>query len=400
MKILLITQWYKPIKAAASKRTSRMAEYLTKKGHNLTVLTGMPSYPTGILPEKYKGKLTFSEKIDGVDVFRVYEYPAPNQGVLKRLFNNFSFAASAALKVIFGQKYDAVIVSSPSFLAGIPGVFAKYRGAKLYFDIRDLWPDSAFELGFGNKGMIRKFLLYLEKCFYKNSYRILTATDSIKKHLIGENWPEEKIVALLNTVDTEKYQPQKVSKADFGFKETDFIVAYTGIHGPAQGLEKIIETAEILKDKKEIKFLFVGEGEEKAKLKETAHQKGLTNVIFWDEKTPEEIVNIVNMADIGNISLSSKKIFQEAIPTKAHEYLSCGKPVIAGVKGDLRAYINEYDAGICYEASDAQTQAKAIIDLYNKKDLSEMASNARRLALEVFSDKVFFKTLDELFPLK
>lgn len=398
MKILIITQWYKPLRAAAANRTSRMAEYLKEK-HDITVLTGMPSYPTGILPKKYQRKLWFREKIDGVNVLRTYEFPAENTGIIKRLLNNISFIASALFALCLMQRFDVVIVSSPPFLGGIPGLFSKtIFKCKLVFDIRDLWPDSAIELGFVKEGFLKKILLSLEKKYYYSSDKILTATADIRDHIISEGVPKDRVITLLNTVNTEFFSPQKISRKDFGFKETDFIVAYTGNLGAAQGLENTIKSAEITKKYVKIKYLFVGEGEDKEKLIKLSKKLKLNNVIFWPEKPKEEIVKIINISDVGNIALAPQKIFQQAIPSKALEYFACAKPVVAAVSGGLGKYIDNYEAGLKYDSSDPQNLANAILKLHLKPVLTKkMGQNARKLALDVFSDKTFFRTLNHQF---
>lgn len=395
MNILLITQWYPPVKSAASNRTSKMAYFLKKQGHNVTVLTGMPSYPTGILPKKYHWKLYCKEKIDDIDVLRTYEYPAPNQGVFKRLFNNFTFLISALIAILIIPKYDIVIVSSPPFLGGIAGLLAKQIwGAKFIFDVRDLWPDAAIELGFLHQVWLIKILKFLEMRYYKVADFILTATPSIKKDIIDKGIPENKVITLLNSVDTAVFKPLMSEREPYGFSKNDFVIAYTGNMGAAQGLETTIEAAKLLRKHSNIKFLFVGEGEEKEKLVDMA--KGNNNIIFLPEKDREEIIKIINVSNIGNISLAKNKIFQQAIPSKTLEYFACGKPVIAGVSGTLKEIINESDAGVIYDVRNPKDLANKVLALSKKSILiKKMGHNARSLALKTFSNNSFRNTLAE-----
>lgn len=400
MKILLITQWYKPLRAAAANRTSRIAEYLAQK-HEVLVLTGMPSYPTGILPEKYRKKIIFREKIENVNILRTYEFPSPNTGTVKRLVNNISFLISSIIALCFLKRFDLIIVSSPPFISGIAGLFAKmiFR-AKLIFDIRDLWPDSAIELGFLKPGLLETTLLNLEKKYYQASDKILTATPTIKNHLLAENIPANKIIALLNTVDTSLFYKQTIEKKEFGFKNSDFIIAYTGNIGAAQGLENTIKSAEILKNHSDIKFLFVGEGEEKLKLIDLVKTLKLNNVIFWPEKTKIEIAKIINISDIGNIALAPQKLFQQAIPSKALEYFACAKPVVASLDGDLGRYIKEYQAGLIYSSNDPKSLADAILTIYKSKGLAQkMGSNAYKLVQEKFASSEFYRLAKESLEL-
>lgn len=397
MTILLITQWYKPIKSAASNRTARIAEHLAKSGHKVTVLTGLPSYPTGILPRKYHRKLWFKEKIDKISVIRTYEYPAPNKGIFKRLLNNISFMISASIAVIFLPKYDLVMVSSPAFLAGIPGLLATKK--RFIFDVRDLWPDSAIALGFIKYNWLKNGLEKLEKLYYRKADFITVATPSIRQHLIKEQWSEKKIIELPNSVDTNLFKPIKIDRKTFGFSKNDLIVAFTGNHGAAQGLEVTLQAANLLKNYADIKFLFVGEGEEKEDLIKIKEKLKLKNVIFWPEKNREEILKIINMADLGNISLTNKKIFQDAIPSKTLEFIACGKPIITGVNGFLKELVESCKIGLVYKHGKAKEMANQILRFQQNKNDKKNATfgqNCRQVALKYFSDKTFFRNLDQI----
>lgn len=399
LNILFITQWYKPINAPV-KRMARIVNYLVdKKKYKVTVLTGMPSYPTGILPRKYKWKFITREKDGKVNIIRTYEYPAVNKGVIKRLLNNISFTISSTISVFFMSRYDIVIISSPSFLSSITGLVAqKLHNAKLIFDIRDLWPDSAIELGFIKKPWLITLLKWFESLIYKKATTILTATPNIFKHLVSENIPKDKLILLLNSVDTNIYKPRKIDRKKFGFDKDDFIFCYTGNHSAVQDLSTSIRAAKLLSRYPRIKFLFVGEGEERENLINMSKKYKLMNTTFWPLKKMGEIINIINMSDVGNISLADIKIFQEAIPTKTSEYLACGKPVAASVRGELKKYLLDYQAGIIYQSGDEKTLSSALLGLHNNHVLRhKMSLNARKLAIEKFSNTTFYKALDSIF---
>lgn len=394
MKILLITQWYKPIKGAV-KRMARIANHFSEN-NEMTILTGLPSYPTGILPKEYHWKLWVNEKDGRAKVLRTYEYPSLNKGVLKRLLNNFSFMISSCIGALILPKQDIVIVTSPSFLSGIPALLARSLGAKMIFDIRDLWPDSAIELGYLKGNLMIRTFKFLEKLYYKKATIITTATPSIREHLFQEGLPPEKVKLLLNSTDTDFFRPAKTDRRKYGFKADDFVLTYTGAHGPAQGLEAFVKTAANLKKYPKIKFFFVGEGEEKEKLIALAKKLNLRNILFHNEVPITEIVKMVNFSDIGLIGLAREKIFQQAMPTKASEYFACGKPVIATVGGTLKEYLHRYQTGFAV-AHNPKEIAEKILKIYQNPALKQkMGKDARKLALEVFSDKKFYQTLDKI----
>ncbi len=378
---------------------ARIANHFSED-HEMTVLTGLPSYPTGILPKEYHKKLWVNERDGKTKVLRTYEYPSPNKGVLKRLLNNFSFMVSSCIGVLTLPKQDIVIVTSPSFLSGIPGLLARSLGAKMIFDIRDLWPDSAIELGYLKGNLMIRTFKSLEKLYYKKATIITTTTPSIREYLLKEGIPSEKVKLLLNSTDTDFFKPAKTDRKKYGFKNDDFILIYTGAHGPAQGLETFVKTAANLKKYSKIKFFFVGEGEEKEKLITLGKKLNLRNFLFHNEVPITEIVKMVNFSDIGLIGLAKEKIFQQAMPTKASEYFACGKPVIATCGGTLKEYLHRYQVGFAVTHNPEEI-AEKILKIYQNHALKQkMGKNARKLALEIFSDKVFFQTLDRILKLK
>lgn len=398
MKILLITQYFKPVKGAAAKRTGKMAHFLSDAGHEVTVLTGFPSYPTGKLDQKYHWKLWIHEKDKAINITRVYEYPTSAQSsTLKRLLNMISFVKSACWYALFHRRFDAVIVSSPSFLSGIAGLWASSKTTKFYFDIRDLWPDSAVQLGLLKKdSFITNKLEKLEQNFYKRATKIFATTQTIKDHLVSENIPSEKIEVLLNSVDTDVFKPLPANFSLLGYQAGDFICGYIGNHSRVYDLKTVIKAAEILKNQQKIKFLFVGEGENKAELKQLA--KNLPNVRFENEKKLDDLAPVINCLSVGLAPIANIGVSQESMPSKISEYFSCGKPVVASISGEMKKIILAADAGEIYAPGDVEALKNLILQLYNDtKTTQKKGQNARTLALKVFSDELVREKLKTIF---
>jgi len=396
MKILLITQYYAPVKGAGAKRTGKMAQYLTKAGHDVSVLTGFPSYPTGKLDSKYNFKLWTHERIDSIEVTRVWELPTSTQdGTVKRLLNMLSFAKFAAFYALFHRSYDAVIVSSPSFLSGVAGLWASKKKTRFFFDIRDLWPDSMIDMGVvGADSAVARWAQKLERKFYDRSNKIFAATPGIKKHLISEKIDENKIQVLLNSVDTDLFKPQPTDLERFDFQAGDFICGYVGNISRAYDMETVLKSAEILKKEPHIKFWIIGEGENKTKLMNIAKEKSLDNVVFKAETSLADLPPIVNAFSVGLAPIANIGVSQESFPSKTCEYFACAKPVLASLGGDMRKIIEGREVGLIYEFGNAQALAKAILNLYHDKTLTqEMGVEAHNLAVEMFSDKAFAEKL-------
>jgi len=394
MRALLITHWYKPVKSPV-KRMGRIADFLSQK-YKVTVITSLPSYPTGVLPPEYRGKLYDKSKDGKIDIIRVWDYPTPNKGFLKRAISHFIFVISSAIAALTLPPQDLVIVSSPSFFTGLSGVFASLIGKRNFiFDVRDLWPDSAFELGYKVKKPIKITLKALEKFFYRRAKKIFCATGEIRRTIINMGIPKNRVVTLVNTVDTEVFKPVKIPRKKLGLGSDDFVIVYVGSLTQVQNLKTAIEAANLIKHFSKIKFLMIGEGEDKENLIEQAQKLKLENITFIDGQPTEKIIEYINASDLALISLSTNKFFSDnALPTKTSEYLGCAKPILACAGSNLKELIEQNHVGKVVKPGDSKGLAKAINEIYkNPQELKIMSANARKLAIEQFSDQHFFQIL-------
>ncbi len=396
MRILLISHWYRPVKSPV-KRMSRIAEGFAQK-HDVTVITSLPSYPTGILPAEYSGKIWVKSQENNVNIIRVWDFPTPNKGFLKRTISHLMFVFSSSLAVLFLKPFDIVIVSSPSFFSGLSGLLGAFIGrGQFIFDVRDLWPDSAFELGYQSHSTIHKILKKLEKLYYLRAEKIFCATPEIRNAIIQMGITPQKVITLVNTVDINLFRPLKINRAKLKLNQKDFVVIYVGSLTQVQNLHTVILAAEILKKYSPIKFLMVGEGEDKENLIEQTKKLKLKNINFIPGQPTEKIIELINAANIGLISLSNNKFFSDnALPTKTSEYLGCGKPIVACAGKNLKELIEKNQVGTVVPPGDSKKLAGAILDLFkNPEKIKLFSRNARKLATEQFSDEKFYEILDE-----
>ena len=237
----------------------------------------------------------------------------------------------------------------------------------------------------------------MEKYFYKKADKVFAATEEIRRTIIQMGISEKKVVTLLNTVDIEVFRPKKVNPKKYGYRESDFLIIYIGSLTIVQNLQTVIEAGQILKKYPRIKFLLVGEGEDKENLVAQTKKLKLKNIAFMPGQPTEKIVELMNLADVGLISLAKKKFFSDyALPTKTSEYLGCGKPIVACAGKTLRELIEKNQVGRVVPPGDSKKLARAIWDLYrNRKDLHKYSQNARKLAQEKFSDENFYAVLED-----
>lgn len=401
MKILFLTQYCPPEVGAPQNRIFEFAKQLKKFGHDITILTAMPNYPKGEIFPEYKNKKIILEELDGIKIVRSYIYATKSKSFIKRMRNYLSFTFSS---VFSGSKYiekqDIVIVESPPLFLGWSGyVIAKRKKAKFIFNVSDLWPESAIKLGVLHNKLFIKLSTWLEEFCYKKAVAVTGQTQGIVDNIINRGFEKSKVHLITNGVDTELFNKKNRDEEFRKELELDnkLAICYAGNHGIAQGLEVIINTAEILKDYKDIKFLFIGDGPEKNGLIESAKNKRLDNIIFLPVQPKKNMPRIIASMDAAIIPLKKLDLFKGALPSKMFETLASEVPIILAVEGEAERLINNAKAGIVIEPENSEQMAEAILKLYNNRSLiNEYGKNGRKYAIENYSRENITKKFENI----
>ncbi len=207
--ILFITPYYPPEITPPAIRISDTTMRLARLGHQVTVLTTFPNFPTGVIPPEYRGCLLRYEVRDGVNIVRVWSYVSPNKGFLRRLLAQLSFACLAPFLGWKGvSQPDVIIVESPPLFDAIAGrILAWCKHCPYIFTVADLWPESAVQLGMlRNKTLIR-LAEWLEWSTYQRAGAVWALTEGIRDVLIKRGLPPEQVFTVTNGVDTTKFHP-------------------------------------------------------------------------------------------------------------------------------------------------------------------------------------------------
>lgn len=394
MKILYVSQYFPPEMGAPAARVAELSRYWAQEGHDVTVLTGFPNHPTGVVPAEYRSKfrrLVSRERTNGVNIVRTWLLPFPNRKTYERMLNYSSFCLSAAGTGLFVERPDVVIASSPQLLVGLSGWWlARCKRSRFVFEVRDLWPESLAAVGVGNAdSLVYRTLARTAAFLYRNSDHIVVVTPAFKEYLVQHiRVSPEKISVVENGVEAELFSPKTESnlRTRLGAEEK-FVVSYIGTMGNAHGLQTLIEAAAQLQNTApKILVLLVGEGAEKEQLVSLVRSRGLTNVLFVDEQSREKIPAYICASDACVVLLKKSEIFKTVIPSKMLEFMSCARPVILGVEGQARQILEKAQAGICIEPGDPSQLAEAVLCLAGDAQLQEtMGRNGRRHVLQHFS---------------
>lgn len=393
MRVIYLCQHFPPETGAPQIRVYEVSKELIKRGHQVEVLTAFPHHPKGVIPEEYRGMFYLYEEWDGIPVHRSWIYPSPKGSFWKRLASYFSYTFSAFYSILKSKPTDVIICNSPPLFLGITGYLgAKLKRAKFVFNVADIWPESAVELGILTNKRFIKMAEWLEKFLYKKSWKIATATDGIRDYMIRKGKREEDVFLLPNGVNTDTFLPREKDTSllkDIGI-EGKKVFMYSGTLGYAQGLDSILETAALLqKSEPEVHFLFVGDGQEREKLEKMKEDLSLTNVTFYGAVPVTEMPRMFSIADYSIVSLRNIELFKGARPSKIFPALSTGTPVLYCGVGESAEILNEYQCGRIAEPENPKAIAQAVRELTSigKVEYEKMCVNGRELAISQYSWK-------------
>ena len=408
MNILYVSQYFPPEMGAPAARAAELAHHWAQSGHEVSVLTGFPNHPTGVVPPEWRARLrrlifsetiftgtTFTDsstetvthkKAGTVKVFRTWLWPLPNRKAHERMRNYASFCLSAALRGMALPRPDVMIATSPQLLVGLSGWWLAFsRQIPFVFEVRDLWPESLTAVGMGNQdSLLHHALAGIARFLYQRCNRIVVVSPAFREPLI-RNWrvPPEKISVVENGVETDLFAPQPES-ANLALRrelnaEGKFLICYAGTLGMAHGLETLLDAAQQLRPRSPgVQFLLVGEGAEKQRIKALAQSRGLVNVCFLDQQPRQKIPAIISACDACLVLLRKTDVFKTVIPTKMLEFMSCARPVILGVEGQARQIVEQAGAGLAIEPENAGQLAQAIEQLAAHRELAAALGNKGR----------------------
>ena len=363
MRLLILTQYYPPETGAPQNRLGDLARRLARRGHAVTVLTSMPNYPKGRIFEGYRGRATMEERIDGVRVLRTWIYAAAGKGFAVRLLNYFSFVATSLL---FGTgrigRQDVVLVESPPLFLGISGwLLARGSGARMVFNVSDLWPASAVALGMvRHRGLIAAAEA-LEMFLYRAARLVTGQTQGIVDD-IRRRCPRTPVLLYTNGVDTAAFEPDSGRRRGeirrrHGLPEDAFVAGYAGLHGLAQGLDVILDAATRAPD---AVFALWGDGPVKPDLEARAAARGLRNVRFFPTLPSREVPGLLAAFDAAIVPLKRDPLFLGALPSKMFEAMAAARPILLAVDGEARALVERAGAGLCVPPEDGTALAEAV----------------------------------------
>lgn len=387
MRILIIHQVFVSPKEAGGTRHFELARYLRNKGHQVTIVASDVSYLTGRKILHHKG-LVGEEKIEGIRILRAYTPSVIHKNFVWRVFAFITFMFTSVWAALQAGRVDVVMGTSPPLFQGVSAwVVSLLRRRPFLFEIRDLWPEFAIDMGVLTNPLLIRASRWLESFLYSRATHLLVNSPAYRDYLLKRGIPEPKISFIPNGVDTSMFDPEAdgVSiRREFGLDDK-FVITYAGALGPANDIDTVLRAARRLKESRGIHFLAVGDGKERPRLENIAHKWNLENVIFIGAKPKSEMPDFLAASNACLAILRDIPMFRTTYPNKVFDYMAAGRPTILAIDGVIREVVESANGGIFVEPGNAEALAEAVRNLFeNPEHAREMGLNARRYVEKYF----------------
>lgn len=399
LRILVVTECFYPDIYAVNDIVAKLVE----RGHEVTVLTGLPDYTTTKIPKEYRHGKNRHQNYKGADVYRVQTI-ARHHGPIWRSLSYLSFVLFGSLrartqdfrKTFSGVDFDVIYVweVSPVTMA-VPAIHLKKRYKKpLFLYCMDIWPECVKAMHI-NEGTLPY------KMIHSWTKRIYAACD----HIAISSKPFFEYMNRVNDIPMDKmsYLPQygdpRLLETNFE-KGTDTVnscdLVFIGNIGNAQNLETLIKAMTVFKERSDVKLHMVGGGTNLENIKKLTHELDLDNIIiFYGPKPFDEAMEFYKIADACVMTLDGSNHIGDTLPGKLQTYMAAGKPIFAAANGATSDVIREAECGRCVPAGDYKRFGSELLSFVDNRSLyKECGINARKYFVDNFLEDQHFDDLE------
>jgi glycosyltransferase involved in cell wall biosynthesis len=390
MRILFLTHYFPPEVNAPASRTFEHCREWRRRGHEITVVTGVPNHPTGKVQAGYRNRLWQRETVSGIEVIRVWTLLAANRGVARRSASFLSYLYAVVMAIPFLPKPDVVISTSPQFFCGLAGFFvARAKRVPWVLEIRDIWPESITGVGALHNRLAIRALEALETWAYRHADLVVPVTRSAACHVESRGVPSARVRVVMNGVDLTTFrEPNRdpMLARSLGL-EGKFVAGYVGTHGMAHPLETVLAAASRLKHDQRIAFLLVGDGAARQSLLRERDRLGLWNVVMIEQQPRQRVPALWALCDVALVLLRRSPGLATALPSKMLEAMAMGRPIIVGAEGEAHELARAAGAGLLVAPEDPEGLADAVRQLADHPKLRSRFSRCGRAWVENNHDR-------------
>ena len=392
MRIQIVCPHFEPDVAPTGVVISEIVRGLVSRGHEVDVVTSLPWYAAHAVDEAWKGRIIRKETTAWGSITRVYPFPTNKRNILARALGYGGFTALASLCSLLERRRPEVIMAmSPPLTLGLAAwLTSRLRRAPFVFNVQDVFPDVAVEVGaISNQGVIR-LLEGLERFVYRRADAVTVLSEDLRSNVESKivraettDRAAETVRVIPNFVDTEQIRPQAREnsyRSEFGLG-TRTVVMYAGNLGFSQPLELMVEAARELAHRDDVAFVINGDGTRRQELESLA--SGLDNVVFADFQPVERLAEVLAAGDVHVIALR-RGLARASVPSKLYSILAAGRAVLASLDSgtEVATVVSSQRAGIAVAPQDQAAFTAAVLELVDNSDLAAMGSAGRQFVLQ------------------
>jgi colanic acid biosynthesis glycosyl transferase WcaI len=371
VRILVLGINYWPEQTGIAPFTTGRCEYLAACGHEVIVCTTLPYYPEWRIAPVYKRRFLVHEERNGVTILRSRIYVPQRVNSPRRVLHESSFVAASILRALVQRRPDAMLVVSPPLGLALSAVILSRRwGIPYVFHVPDLQPDAAVDLGMLAMGPFVRGLYALERLAYRNAALISTLTEPMRQRIISKGIPADKVKLFSDWAAPEFFRIA-LEDQGAGFRrvqglDDSFLVLHSGNMGLKQGLEVVLDAAELSRGDAGIDYLLVGDGAAHAFLEKRAAARALSNVHFMPLQPRAEFMGLLAATDVSLIT-QQRVVANTVFPSKTLTLMAAGRPVIASVntESEVARVVRNARAGLVVEPENPSALFDAVKKLRN-----------------------------------
>ncbi len=386
MHILLVHQLFLRGDEAGMTQHYEYARHLVRAGHRVTVLSGRRSYLTGQPVATARREMVEP----GLEIIPCAQAGRVHRSFVWRTLGFLSFMLSAFAAGLRVRRVDVIWTTSPP----LPQVctawaLAWLKRRPLVFEVRDLWPAVAVEMGVLRSRPLIALASAAESFLYRAAQVVVVNSPGFLPYLAQRGVALDKIEVVPNGVDLEAFHPQGSGgslRAAHGL-QGNFIALYAGAHGMANDLMTLLRAAEQLRQESEIVFVLAGDGKEKPRLMAAAAELGLSNVIFLPAVPKSELAQVLAASDCSVAVLKPIPLFATVYPNKVFDAMAAGRPVVLAVAGVIRDLVEEAGAGLTVPPGDWTALAEAVRVLARDREAARRMGARGRACVEAGFDR-------------
>ncbi len=388
MKIIYLHQYFKTPAEPGGTRSYWIARELNSRGHEVTMISGSSNIK----------KRKEVKNIDGIRVIYLRVPYDNSMGIFNRFLAFVRFMIGSTLVALKQKNVNLVIATSTPLTIGFPALVLNWiKKVPFLFEVRDLWPEVPIQMGALKNPVLKKIAIAFERKIYSKAKHIVALSPGMKDGVIANGVPSEKVSMIPNMAKIDQFWPRKVDYAvydKYNINKDTFKIIHFGAMGLANGLEYIIDAADILKinNINNIEFLFVGDGSVKKKIKDEVKQRELSNISFLGKVPMNEMSEIVNACDISLVTFANLPILTTNSPNKLFDSLSAGKPIIVNSNGWTKEMVEKYECGFYVDGNKPEHLANLVKKIKSERAvIKKLGENSRKLAETKYDKSILCK---------